>query len=49
MQTLITTTHVDGFKPEWLHGALFLDVENGMIKRSVAHRGDGILAGIDYQ
>jgi len=35
MQTLITTTHVDGFKSEWLEGALFLRVENGEIKHSV--------------
>jgi len=34
MQTLITTTHVDGFKPEWLEGAQFLQVENGGIKES---------------
>ena len=34
MQTLITTTHVDGFKPEWLEGALFLNVLNGAIESS---------------
>jgi DNA replication and repair protein RecF len=49
MQTLITTTHVDGFKPEWLDGALFLKVENGSIKESIDNRSAGILAGIDYQ
>jgi DNA replication and repair protein RecF len=34
MQTLITTTHVDGFKPEWLEGALFLQVKDGAIASS---------------
>lgn len=33
MQTVITTTHVDGFKPEWLDGALFLKVRNATIER----------------
>jgi DNA replication and repair protein RecF len=32
MQTVITTTHVDGFKPEWLAGALFHDVTGGTIQ-----------------
>jgi DNA replication and repair protein RecF len=49
MQTLITTTHVDGFKPEWLRGALFLKVENGSIKESIDNHSAGILAAIDYQ
>lgn len=31
MQTLITTTHVDGFKPEWLEGAQFIDVIEGRL------------------
>jgi DNA replication and repair protein RecF len=31
MQTVITTTHVDGFRPEWLEGALFLSVAHGRI------------------
>lgn len=31
MQTLITTTHVTGFKPEWVEGAVFLQVEAGAI------------------
>jgi DNA replication and repair protein RecF len=31
MQTLITTTHVDGFRPEWLAGAQFLHVQNGTV------------------
>lgn len=30
-QTLITTTHVTGFKPEWVEGALFLEVIDGDI------------------
>ena len=34
MQTLITTTHLDGFKPEWLEGALFLKVHDGAIESS---------------
>jgi recombinational DNA repair ATPase RecF len=32
MQTIITTTHISGFKSEWLEGALFLSVEDGQIK-----------------
>jgi DNA replication and repair protein RecF len=32
MQTIITTTHISGFKSEWLEGALFLSVDNGRIK-----------------
>ncbi len=31
MQTLITTTHVTGFKPEWVEGALFLEVTAGSV------------------
>lgn len=31
MQTLITTTHVSGFRPEWLKEALILHVNNGRI------------------
>jgi len=29
MQTFITTTHIEGFKPEWLQDALFLKVQAG--------------------
>jgi recombinational DNA repair ATPase RecF len=32
MQTLITTTHVEGFRPEWLDGALFLTVKQGRVE-----------------
>ncbi|MDR3617497.1 MAG: DNA replication/repair protein RecF [Candidatus Obscuribacterales bacterium] len=32
MQTIITTTHISGFKSEWLEGALFLSVNDGQIK-----------------
>jgi DNA replication and repair protein RecF len=32
MQTIITTTHISGFKSEWLDGALFLSVDEGRIK-----------------
>ena len=31
MQTIITTTHVTGFKPEWLEGASFLEVNDGSV------------------
>jgi len=31
MQTLITTTHLDGFRPEWLNGAKVVDVKAGQI------------------
>jgi len=31
MQTLITTTHVTGFRAEWVEGALFLEVAGGSI------------------
>ena len=31
MQTVITTTHVSGFKPEWLTGARFLSVNAGTL------------------
>ncbi len=31
-QTLITTTHVTGFKPEWVEGARFLRVADGRIE-----------------
>jgi DNA replication and repair protein RecF len=31
MQTLITTTHVTGFRAEWVEGALFLEVIEGSI------------------
>jgi DNA replication and repair protein RecF len=34
MQTIITTTHVTGFKPEWLEGASFLEVDNGSVRLS---------------
>lgn len=33
MQTIITTTHIDGFKPEWLSGASFLSVHNGRARK----------------
>lgn len=33
LQTLITTTHLDGFRPEWLENANFLSVAGGTIKR----------------
>lgn len=33
-QTLITTTHVTGFKPEWVEGARFLDVFDGNVEPS---------------
>jgi DNA replication and repair protein RecF len=32
MQTLITTTHVTGFKPEWVEGARFLEVRAGSVE-----------------
>ncbi|MBS1952972.1 MAG: DNA replication/repair protein RecF [Cyanobacteria bacterium SZAS-4] len=31
-QTLITTTHVTGFKPEWVEGAHFLEVFDGNVE-----------------
>lgn len=31
MQTLITTTHLDGFRPEWLVGAQITRVEGGVL------------------
>jgi DNA replication and repair protein RecF len=34
MQTIITTTHVTGFQPEWLEGARFLEVVSGQIQNS---------------
>jgi DNA replication and repair protein RecF len=34
MQTVITTTHVSGFEPEWLRGARFLSVRGGTISIS---------------
>lgn len=34
MQTIITTTHVSGFRPEWLEGAKFLEVVSGQIQNS---------------
>ncbi len=33
LQTLITTTHLDGFRPEWLENASFLSVTDGTIDR----------------
>lgn len=33
LQTLITTTHLDGFRPEWLENANFLSVTGGTIER----------------
>lgn len=33
LQTLITTTHLDGFRPEWLTNANFLSVQDGEIQR----------------
>ncbi|HEY9715466.1 MAG TPA: hypothetical protein V6C72_18475, partial [Chroococcales cyanobacterium] len=42
MQTLITTTHLNGFKPEWVDGALFLNVEAGTIE---SRRELEVLAG----
>ncbi len=35
-QTIITTTHVSGFKPEWLEGARFLSVKGGALEVSPA-------------
>jgi DNA replication and repair protein RecF len=35
MQTLITTTHLQGFRPEWLSGAQIVEVANGMLKPPV--------------
>ncbi len=37
-QTLITTTHVTGFKPEWVEGALFLEVAEGKIEPTTEAR-----------
>jgi DNA replication and repair protein RecF len=34
MQTVITTTHVSGFEPEWLQGARFLSVRAGTVAAS---------------
>lgn len=31
MQTLITTTHLDGFRPEWIEGAKVVNVQGGVI------------------
>lgn len=31
MQTLITTTHLDGFRPEWIDGAQIVEIVNGEI------------------
>ncbi|CAN5199462.1 DNA replication/repair protein RecF [soil metagenome] len=31
MQTLITTTHLDGFRPEWIEGAKIVSVKAGVI------------------
>lgn len=38
MQTLITTTHLDGFRPEWLEGAQIVAIQNGRI---LSDAGDG--------
>lgn len=38
-QTLITTTHVSGFRPEWLDGALFLEVQAGSVKSTSLDQG----------
>nr|MBP6351791.1 hypothetical protein [Candidatus Obscuribacter sp.] len=32
MQTLITTTHLDGFRPEWLTGAQITKVVQGRLE-----------------
>lgn len=42
MQTIITTTHLDGFQPAWLHGALILKVSDG----AVATDGNAALSGV---
>ncbi len=39
MQTIITTTHVDGFKDEWLAGASFIAVADGVVKEGALCRG----------
>ncbi len=33
MQTIISTTHLSGFRPEWLQGAQLLAVKNGRIEK----------------
>ncbi len=35
MQTLITTTHLEGFRPEWLSGAQIVEVQGGTLKPPV--------------
>jgi len=37
-QTLITTTHITGFKPEWVEGALFLEVSDGTVEPTTEAR-----------
>jgi recombinational DNA repair ATPase RecF len=32
MQTLITTTHLSSFRPEWLTGAQIVEVVGGKLK-----------------
>ena len=39
MQTIITTTHLDGFKDEWLQGASFITVSDGVVKEGTLCRG----------
>ena len=33
MQTIISTTHLSGFRPEWLEGANILSVHNGQLEK----------------
>jgi DNA replication and repair protein RecF len=39
MQTLISTTHLTGFQPQWLERALFLEIEAGTLRQTGA-RGE---------
>src|SRR5262249_35475412 len=49
MQTIITTTHISGFRPEWLEKAAFIYVKEGSLERQHpdVSEGDICKAGID--
>jgi len=50
MQTIITTTHISGFRPEWLEKAAFIYVKEGSLERQHpdVSEGDICNAGIDF-
>jgi DNA replication and repair protein RecF len=49
MQTIITTTHISGFRPEWLEKAAFIYVKEGSLEREAPDSSDGSIFNAEVE